>query len=549
MSIPRVRPTISVKVGGIAVLLLIGLIIVGGYSFIQIRSVGSEINVVVKSDLAITDNVASIERGINNRRDLNDEMAGLVPQGRRNVIAERFESSKVESTETARLIDETIDIVASEQSDGSFAASPRYVELLNQMETLKQTDTLYTTETAVYATALLEERDIDAAQILTRLQNQSEELVTQIVSIRTSVQELTQESAASAQERQRFAATATVIVAVSAIVIGGALAAFLVRRLTRSVHTVAARAREIEQTVGTDDFVHREIPSVSSDEVGDLAVAFNEMSSNLARNIEVRQQYESELAAARDDAMQANQAKSNFLANMSHELRTPLNAIIGYSEMLEEEAEELEQDSLVPDLKRINVAGRHLLTLISGVLDLSKIEAGQMDVYVEEFDLGVQLDEVMTVIQPLVDKNGNKLESDIEPNLGMMRADSTKVRQVVFNLLSNSAKFTSDGTVRLEVETLTHNDEDCIRARVIDTGIGMTPEQVARVFEEFAQADSSTSRQFEGTGLGLTISKQFCNLMGGDITVESTLGEGSTFTVMLPRDTEKHVPEDMLSVI
>lgn len=548
MSIPRIRPTISIKVGGLAAFLLIGLVVVGGYSFLQIRSVGQEINVVVTSDLAISSKVASIERLTGTRSEHADEMAALLTQNRTNLVEARFEDSKTISSQLATGIDDVIELISVPSAENSRIALPRYVELLDLLVALDDQDQGIAADTVIYAEALLNEENVTAAQKLSQLITQSNVLDEQLIGINNVVAQLTQESAASAQDRQRDAATATVIVAVSAILIGGALSVFLVRRLTNSVHTVALRAREIEQTVGTDDFVHREIPSVSSDEVGDLAIAFNEMSSNLAKNIEVRRQYEGELAAARDDAMQANQAKSSFLANMSHELRTPLNAIIGYSEMLEEEVADLEQDSLVPDLKRINVAGRHLLELINSVLDLSKIEAGQMDFYIEEFDLGAQIAESLTVVRPLMDRNTNRLESRVDPRVGQIRADATKVRQIFFNLLSNAAKFTENGVIRLEADTVMDGDEECIRARVIDTGIGMTPEQASKVFQEFTQADSSISRRFQGTGLGLTISKEYSSLMGGDITVESVEGEGSVFTVVLPRDTEKHVPKEMLSV-
>lgn len=550
MSIPRIRPTISIKVGGLALLLLIGLFIVGGFSFLQIRSVGAEINVVVKSDLAIKDRIASIERQTGLRRTAANEMANLALQGRMDALRDEFEETNAQSQQVIGDIDAVFDLIATGTAPDNLRPIARYTELFGLMRELEAQNQKIAADTITLAEALLAGENFEAAQTLSRLLSDGDEFTDEsLIEIGVSVDQLTQESAASAQDRQRLAATGIVIVAVSALVIGGAMSVFLVRRLTRSVHIVSERAREIEHTIGTDEFVHREIPSVSSDEVGDLAIAFNEMSSNLARNIEVRRQYETDLASARDDAMQANKAKSNFLANMSHELRTPLNAIIGYSEMLEEEAEDLEQEALIPDLKRINVAGRHLLTLINSVLDLSKIEAGQMDVYVEQFDIGEQIEEIVTVIQPLIEKNSNRLEAKIEPNMGLMRADSTKVRQVFLNLLSNAAKFTENGAIRLEASSYSQNGEEFIKATVTDSGIGMTPYQVARIFQEFTQADSSISRRFQGTGLGLTISKHIANLMGGDISVESVEGKGSVFTVVIPRDIEKYVPEEMLSVI
>jgi signal transduction histidine kinase/putative methionine-R-sulfoxide reductase with GAF domain len=226
----------------------------------------------------------------------------------------------------------------------------------------------------------------------------------------------------------------------------------------------------------------------------------------------------------------ASQHKSEFLANMSHELRTPLNAIIGYSEMLQEEVEDLGEASLLPDLQKINAAGKHLLGLINNVLDLSKIEAGRMDLFLETFEVGQLVQDVVGVVQPLVEKNGNRLLVDVEDGLGAMHADLTKVRQALFNLLSNAAKFTERGTVELRVARA----ETSIRFTVIDSGIGMSEEQLGRLFEAFSQAETSTARRYGGTGLGLAISRHFCRLMGGDISVVSQPGQGSTFTIRLP---------------
>jgi GAF domain-containing protein/DNA-binding response OmpR family regulator/anti-sigma regulatory factor (Ser/Thr protein kinase) len=232
----------------------------------------------------------------------------------------------------------------------------------------------------------------------------------------------------------------------------------------------------------------------------------------------------------------ASQHKSQFVANMSHELRTPLNAIIGYSEMLQEEAEDLGQEGFLPDLNNIRVAGKHLLSLINDILDLSKIEAGKMELFLENFDVSAVVRDVVSTVQPLVEKNANTLQVDCADNLSEMHADLTKVRQALFNLLSNACKFTKQGTITLNVFKEAVDGSAWLRFRVTDTGIGMTPEHMEKLFQAFSQADASTTRQFGGTGLGLAISRKFCQMMGGDITVESTFGEGSTFTIQLPKE-------------
>jgi len=230
----------------------------------------------------------------------------------------------------------------------------------------------------------------------------------------------------------------------------------------------------------------------------------------------------------------ASQHKSEFLANMSHELRTPLNAIIGYSEMLQEEAEDLGEESFVPDLVKINAAGKHLLGLINDILDLSKIEAGKMDLYVEPFRVAELIRDVQAIVAPLVEKNANGLVVQADGELGTMEADLTKVRQTLFNLLSNASKFTERGTITLAARRERVDGRDWLEFTVADTGIGMTPEQLGRLFQAFSQADASTTRKYGGTGLGLAISRKFCQMMGGEVTVSSAYGEGSTFTVRLP---------------
>jgi signal transduction histidine kinase len=240
----------------------------------------------------------------------------------------------------------------------------------------------------------------------------------------------------------------------------------------------------------------------------------------------------------------ASQHKSEFLANMSHELRTPLNAIIGYSELLQEECEDLGQDEFLPDLRKIRSAGHHLLTLISGILDLSKIEAGRMTMFLEDFDIATLARETQEIVSPLIERNGNTFVVECPEDAGTMHADLVKTRQVLFNLLSNAAKFTEGGSITLSVmreegegrreESPPGPSSGLVRFAISDTGIGMTEDVMERLFEAFSQADVSTSRKYGGTGLGLALSREFCRMMGGDITVESTPGVGSTFTVVLP---------------
>jgi hypothetical protein len=236
------------------------------------------------------------------------------------------------------------------------------------------------------------------------------------------------------------------------------------------------------------------------------------------------------LQVAQVAAEAASKAKSQFLANMSHELRTPLNAIIGYSEMLQEEADDLGTPEIKPDLQKIHGAGKHLLGLINDILDLSKIEAGKMTLYLETFEVQTLLNEVAATVQPMINKNGNQLTLEVAPEIGSMRADVTKVRQALFNLLSNASKFTDKGSITLRARRQGAN----LVFDVIDSGIGMTPEQVGRLFQAFAQADASTSKKYGGTGLGLALSRKFCQIMGGDLTVASEAGKGSTFTATIP---------------
>jgi signal transduction histidine kinase/DNA-binding response OmpR family regulator len=320
----------------------------------------------------------------------------------------------------------------------------------------------------------------------------------------------------------------TVLVFIFSGVLAGVLAILVSARLQRGLRVLKSGA----DTLGAGNLEHR-IPVQSKDELGDLANAFNHMGESLrSAQAELRER-QRELETLTDEAQSANRAKSQFLANMSHELRTPMNAIIGYSEMLTDEAEDLGFQQFIPDLKKIRTAGKQLLALINDILDLSKIEAGKIELHFEEFSVQDMLSDVVTISEPLAAKNSNTLVtniSDVE-----MYSDLTRIRQILFNLLSNSCKFTKSGSVELTATPEISADGDFVNFQVKDSGIGMSSEQVSRVFEAFAQADASTTRKYGGTGLGLAITKKFCEMMGGTIDVESEIEKGTTFTVRVPR--------------
>ena len=253
-----------------------------------------------------------------------------------------------------------------------------------------------------------------------------------------------------------------------------------------------------------------------------------------------QREQEQELAAVKDAAIEANQAKSQFLANMSHELRTPLSAVIGYSEMLEEEVEELGEKHLLDDLGKIKSNARHLLSLINDVLDISKIEANKMEVFAETFDVAAMVRDVASTVGSLIEKKANRLVLDIDDELGTMNTDVVKIRQILFNFLSNAAKFTEGGAIHIGARREGPPENEAVTFTVRDTGLGMTEEQVAKLFQRFTQADASTTRRFGGTGLGLAITKAFTEMLGGRISVESRPGEGSSFALTVP--TELPIP-------
>ena len=319
-----------------------------------------------------------------------------------------------------------------------------------------------------------------------------------------------------------------------AVLLGVSVVVFLVASyLQRSVSEPVLRLAKVARAVTVrKDFSLRAERSGGEDEVGSLTDSFNEMLSQI-------QQRDADLRDARDLAEQANRSKSVFLASMSHELRTPLTAIIGYSEILEDDAEEMGLDDFLPDLNKIKSAGKHLLGLINSILDLSKVEAGKMELFVESFDVPGLVSDIASTVAPLVERRGNQLEVRCDEQIGAIEADLTKTRQILFNLLSNSAKFTEHGRVSLEVETSIEFGAEWVVFKVRDTGIGMTADQMKRLFKPFSQADASTARNYGGTGLGLALCKRFCELMGGWIDAKSELGKGSVFTVWLPRQVQR----------
>ncbi|HTS30328.1 MAG TPA: response regulator [Bryobacteraceae bacterium] len=365
----------------------------------------------------------------------------------------------------------------------------------------------------------------------------SQRVMTQLLpQLQQDQRDRVESASANFYDAARFTDRVTVLIFIGSGFLAGLLAILVSRHLTRGLNTLKAGAQSLG--AGNLDFC---IHLTARDELGELASAFNDMAGRVraaqteltGANAELEQRHQ-ELQVLMEAAEAANQAKSQFLANMSHELRTPMNAIIGYSEMLTEEAQDLGQESFIPDLQKINSAGKHLLALINDILDLSKIEAGKMDLYLEDFSVRDMVRDVATTMQPLIDKNSNQMVIDIGPDVATMRADLTKVRQGLFNLLSNASKFTKSGNIELKVRSEEGTSRPWVAFEVRDSGIGMTPEQTGKVFEAFTQADASTTRKYGGTGLGLTITRKFCELMGGNISVASEIGHGTTFTIRLP---------------
>src|SRR5437016_4519657 len=339
------------------------------------------------------------------------------------------------------------------------------------------------------------------------------------------------------------------------VLVSGLFAFFVSSKLQGLISNPILHLEDTMRMVSTNkNYAVRAVKSYG-DEIGRLIDGFNTMLSEiqqrdtrlqstngelktrtqeLEEEIFHRKQTQEELLNAKHAAEEANRAKSTFLANMSHECRTPLNAIIGYSEMLEEETRDSGKIENVQDLRKIQASGKHLLSLINDVLDLSKIEAGKMVLHLETFEVSQVIEEMVTTLQPAAAKNGNSIHVQLAKNVNMMRADITKVRQILFNLLSNACKFTDHGSVSVNVEQIKVEDRDWIQFQVRDNGIGISVRQKQNLFQEFAQADASIARKYGGTGLGLAITHRFVQMMKGQIGVESEIGQGAVFTVGLP---------------
>ena len=348
------------------------------------------------------------------------------------------------------------------------------------------------------------------------------------------------------QVRAANGAAAALLGFAPAELVGASFAALLVESQDRAPSLASGPLSHVERTYRAKD--GRTIPvlfssSILRDAAGRIAAIVC-----VASDISPRKELEQSLRQAKELAEEASAAKSRFLANMSHELRTPLNAVIGYSELLIESAAELGPGEQIEDLRRIQGAGKHLLGLISDILDLSKVEAGKMELHPATFDVDDLIAGVLDTIRPLTERRGLPLRAEAPAGLGFVHADETKIRQILLNILGNAAKFTEKGEITLAVERFGQGGRGWLRFTIRDTGIGMTESQMTRLFQPFSQPDARTARRFGGTGLGLALSRAFAEMMGGGVRVRSAPGQGSTFVVELPVDDAAEASQARLSL-
>jgi signal transduction histidine kinase len=481
--------------------------------------------------------IASLQRELDN---LHKEVALLAqiefPSGEgkadeeaRQLFDERVTIASKQMTELAELTDQSDRAVVTELSDTFSQLGKAWSDFYLNLGVRQGV-----------AMAALVRADPLARRLLLELQPQ----------LQHEVNELAATSRREDERIARWTGTINLIM----FVFSGLVAAVVAYVVSHDLSEGLAALRTGAVRIGEGDLDHK-IPVDSQDELGLLAISFNTMTDKLRsatarltetnaklarRNEEVEhQRIELALAMrraedAQEQAEEGNRAKSRFVANMSHELRTPMNAIIGYTDLLLDEEPNMTLEQARPDLNKMAAAGRHLLALINDVLDLSKIEAGKMTVFMETFDGPELLRDVVATASPLATHNQNTLELRLTERFGLVRADQTKVRQVLLNLLSNACKFTQGGVITLSADVNRIDKFDWVVFEVSDTGIGMTPEQIAHLFEHFRQADASTTRKYGGTGLGLAISRTFCRMMGGDITLTTEHGKGTTFRVELP---------------
>ena len=481
-------------------------------------------------------NVATFVVGNNTIRDSLDQVSDAVRgQSRSSAVRQTIESvnkqllvfktlydtggeriSETEAERTQTQINSASELIISMERDVNDDSRPVYEKFRSSAETLfavwrEQLD--YLTKRSQSLASVKELRALYADTL--SLQGEFDEAVINV----------SREQSSQVEQTGRVISRITAVIFLVSIFVTSLLGFLLIRHTNESLR----RLREGTIEFGSGNFEHQ-IPVLSRDELGELAESFNAMAAKLRAAID-------EVQAAKDQADRANEAKSGFLANMSHELRTPLNAIIGYSEMVVEmatEDEEMPAAELVDDAQRILTAGRHLLSLINNVLDLAKIETGKMTVYKERFKVSELIDELIGTMKPLAEKNQNELVSVRDDEALEIVTDITKLRQIITNLVSNACKFTEKGRVEIRTRHISRHGKPLLLIEVKDSGIGMTPEQLAVVFEAFVQADSSTTKRYGGTGLGLSLCKEFAQLLEGDISVTSKPGEGSCFRLELP---------------